>query len=139
MSFAYYEGTMDFIVTTPALIISLVASGSISAGQGVTWSVQNDATVYVPTTAQGSTQCAGVCLATVSTGQFAPVLVWGYAKNLTFIGTVNPGNLITLSGSAGGFTALAAGSYVTGSVYAAGTCVSGSAAGKTSALISCLK
>ena len=35
MAFNYYEGTKDYLVVTPAIIVTLQASGSVTAGAGL--------------------------------------------------------------------------------------------------------
>jgi hypothetical protein len=142
MAFAYYEGTKDYLVMTPALLVTFRASGSISAGQGVAFDAGGTSDVYVPTTALGATPCAGIALRTVSSGDPVTVLVWGYAKNLTSITQVKtPGMWIALSGSAGAFAELTTGSFLGSPNACAGKVVSGSASatGKFMAFIDCMK
>lgn len=138
MAYWYYEGTKDFVVTTPALIVTFKASGSITAGLGVAFDAGNTSDVYVPSAiAVDGTAVVGVALKTVSDDDPVAVLVWGFAKNLTSIGqTKTPGMHIGLSGS-GHFAQAAS----TGSNYIAGKVVSGSgtATGKFMAFIDCMK
>jgi len=138
MAFWYYEGTKDFVVTTPALILTFKASGSITAGRGVTFDAGNTSDVYQATCPINNKVPVGVALATVSDDDPVPVLVWGVAKNLTSIGQAKtPGMLIGLSGS--GYFAQA--TEASGSSYIAGKVISGSgtATGKFMAFIDCMK
>ncbi len=97
----YYEGTSDYLAATPALVITLQASGSISAGRGVVFDGGSNAAVYQPAALRsGALVPAGVALATVATGDAVPVLVWGYAKSLpASVGTFLPGDVLALTGS----------------------------------------
>jgi hypothetical protein len=96
-----YEGTSDYQASTPALIITLTSSGSITAGRAVVFDAGSSAAVYQPTGIDsGALKPAGVALATVATGNAVPVLVWGYAKSLPSSGqTFAPGNVLCLTGS----------------------------------------
>lgn len=139
MAFYPYEGTKDFIVHTPALILSLRASGSITAGNGVAFDAGNTSDVYVPSAiAVNSVACAGIALKTVSDTDPVPVCVWGFLKNLVSIQAAKtPGVLISLSGSGTFGTGIEA----SGSRFMAGKVVSGStsASGTFMALIDCMK
>ncbi len=137
MAFWSYEGTKDFVVTTPYLMLTFRASGSITAGKGLAYDAGNTSDVYVPTAiAVDTTKCAGIAAKTVATGEACPVIVWGVVKNIGYLAqTLVPGDLIGLSGS--GTFGLA--SSLTGS-YIAGRFLSGSGAGGTMiALIDCMK
>ena len=141
MSTLYYEGTKDWVQATPAMIISLRASGSITAGYPLKWNAGNDSDVWADTTGVVG-KCAGLALATVATGAVCPVLVWGYAKNLLANETLVPGDFIMASGSGGAFAKLTA-VTVSGSTgissYFAGRVVSGSgAAGFFTGFINCM-
>ncbi len=145
MSFWYYEGTKDFVVTTPALIMTFEASGSITAGRGVTFDTGDQSKVEQATCAKCEKIPVGVALKSASDGDPVPVLVWGVAKNLTSIGEAKtPGMLISLSGS-GYFadcTSLVTDTGTSGSAYVAGKVISGSggvATGKFMAFIDCMK
>ena len=100
MSFLYFEGTKDFIAATPALITTFVASGSTVAGRLLSWTT-GDMTVGHPasTAGSGSTKVAGLCLATVSSGDPCPVLVWGYAKNVAATAIFTCGDALVCTGS----------------------------------------
>jgi hypothetical protein len=134
-SFLTFEGTSDYLAATPALIITLTASGSIAAGVPVAYETNTNAAVYQPAAiATGSINPAGVALSTVTTGQAVPVLVFGYAKSLPQLGTaaLTPGYALVASGS-GTWTQSAGGGS-----QSAGRIVSGSS-GYIYALISCMK
>ena len=135
MAYMYTEGKSDYIAMTPYVLITLAASGSITAGQAVAWDAGGTAAVYTPlTVVSGSTQCAGVAVATAATATPVPICVFGMMKNLTTLGSPVPGDWLTMSGSAGGFCALPTGSYmISGSAAInpksiAGTFISGSTA-----------
>ena len=136
-SFISYEGTSDFIAATPALIITLAASGSITAGRGVIHDASNPASIYMPSGKDsGSVSPVGVCLATVSDGDPAPILVWGYAKSLPALPTNRSfsfGQPLVITGSG----------YWTTSGSTWNSCVAGSvvtgSAGYIFALINCMK
>ena len=100
-SYLTYEGTSDYLAATPALVITLTASGSIAAGRGVVLDGGGSAAVYQPTAiVSGSLRPAGIALATVSSGDPVPVMVWGYAKSLPSSGqTFAFGNVLALTGS----------------------------------------
>jgi hypothetical protein len=100
-SFLTYEGTSDYLAATPALIITLTASGSIAAGRGVVFDTGTNAAVYQPSAiVSGSLRPAGIALATRATGDAVPVMVWGYAKSLPASGqTFTPGDILTITGS----------------------------------------
>lgn len=144
MAFWYHEGTMDFVVCTPALIWTFKASGSIIAGRGVALDAGNTSDVFMGPFAEKSIIPQGIALKTVSDDDPVPVLIWGIVKNITSIeGAKTPGMLIGLSGSGyfNDVTDLAAGG-VSGSSYVAGKVISGSggsATGKFMATINCMK
>ncbi len=141
MSYYVFEGKNDYIAAYPAMIVTLKASGSISAGKAVAFDAGNTSYVYQPDLAVGSgTPCAGVALATTASAGRTPVCVWGFMKNLTAVSgyTPLPGDIIQISGS-GNFTSLATGSFLTSPYAAAGKVVSGSAGGAFMAFISCMK
>jgi len=133
MAYYTYEGTKDFIVVQPALVLSFVASGSITAGRIVAYDAGGTSEVYVPSAvAAAALPCAGVALNTVTDGNPVTVLVWGFAKNLVMANsseTVTVGELVSISGS---------GYFTSGSAYCVGRVVSGSAT-SFMALIDCLK
>lgn len=144
MAYLSLEGTKDFLVQTPALIITLVASGSITAGNGLKWDAGNSGNVWADT-AGAVGKCAGIALATVSDDEYVPVLVWGYAKNLLSYETLVPGDNFILSSAAQGpgFMKDAApavsGSTYASTIYKVGVCVSNVASGsKFLALINCM-
>jgi hypothetical protein len=127
MAFQYYEGTMDYLAATPALIITEQASGSITAGTFVYFDAGTSAAVYTAAVASGASAPAGFALQTASTGKEVAMLVWGYAKNIPYYGaTISAGTLIVGSGS--GCTA--ASGTVSGA-YVIGKCITGSASGGT--------
>jgi hypothetical protein len=131
-AFLNYEGTSDFIATTPYLAITLAASGSITAGRGVCVETLNPGYCYQPPagTISGSLKPAGVALATTADGSGVPVLVWGYAKSLPTLPTdrvFSYGDNLVITGS-GYWTA--SGSCVAAAIApmsVAGRIVSGSA------------
>jgi hypothetical protein len=133
MAYYTYEGTKDFIVVQPALVLSFVASGSITAGRIVAFDAGGTSEVYVPSAvAGGALPCVGVALNTASDNSPVSVLVWGFAKNLVMANadeTFRVGELVTISGS---------GYFTSGSAYCIGRTVSGSAS-SFMALIDCLK
>lgn len=100
-SFLTYEGTTDFLAATPALVITLTASGSITAGRGVVFDGGSNAAVYQPSAiVSGSLRPAGVAMHTAATGEPLAVMVWGYAKSLPASDqTFAPGNVLALTGS----------------------------------------
>ena len=102
MAYMTLEGTKDFIVATPALIVTFVASGSIVAGNGLKWDGGNTSGEVWADTAGAAGKCAGIALKTVSDGDELPVLVWGYAKNLVAYETMVPGDTFILSSPAQG-------------------------------------
>jgi hypothetical protein len=102
MTYLTLEGTKDFLVQTPALIITLVASGSIAAGNGLKWDAGGTSGEVWADTAGAAGKCAGIALATVSDADYLPVLVWGYAKNLQSYETMVPGDTFILSSPAQG-------------------------------------
>ena len=127
MAFQYYEGTMDYLAATPALIATFAASGSITAGNIVCFDAGNSAAVYAAAGISGSNAPVGLALQTQSTGKEIAVLVWGYAKNIPYVGaTTYAGDLLTTSGS----SATKATGTITGA-YIIGKVVTGSAAGGT--------
>ena len=136
-AFIYYEGTSDYLAATPALVITLAASGSITAGRGVATETENPGYVYQPAagTQSGALSPAGVALATCADGDPVPVLVFGYAKSLPMLptGTSFPfGRPLVITGS--GFWGTSGSGP---SSYTAGKIVSGSA-GYGYALINCM-
>jgi hypothetical protein len=146
MAYLTLEGTKDFIVSTPALIVTFVASGSIAAGNGLKWDAGNSGNVWADT-AGALGKCAGVALATVSDDDYVPVLVWGYAKNLVAFETMVPGDTIMLSSVAQGpgfikETVVNVSGSVGRTIYKCGVCVSnvtsGSGGAKFLALINCM-
>jgi hypothetical protein len=141
MSTLYYEGTKDWVQATPAMIVSLRASGSITAGYPLKWDAGNTSDVWADTNGVVG-KCAGLALTTVATGAVCAVLVWGYAKNLLANETLVPGDFIMASGSTGAFAKLTAGT-LSGSTtivnYYAGRVVSGSTtAGLFTGFINCM-
>ena len=127
MAFQYYEGTMDYLAATPALIITEQASGSIVAGTFVYFDAGTSAAVYSSNIASGASVPAGFALQSASTGKEVAILVWGFAKNIPYYGaTINAGTLIVGSGS--GATAV---SGTTTGAYVIGKCITGSASGGT--------
>lgn len=144
MAFQYYEGTMDFVAATPAMIVTFRASGSITAGRGVCYRTGSQAgagDVYQPSLfVSGSPDAgnvpAGVALQTVTSGQELGVLVWGYAKNLPYLGnvTIEPGHPLVLSGSY-----FSTSGSTSEELCHVGKCVTGSATGGTIvAFIDCM-
>jgi hypothetical protein len=124
-AFQYYEGTKDYIAATPALIITFRASGSVSGGQIVAFDAGNTGDVYTPAVASGSTAVAGLALMTKANATEVPVLVWGYAKNVPYLGaTCYAGNPLFVSGSS---VTTSAGT----GIYQIGTVITGSATGGT--------
>ena len=126
MSFMYFEGTKDFLAATPALITTFEASGSITAGKGVLFLSATDQRVYqgIAGTHSSASFPAGVALATVSNADPCPVLVWGYAKNLSVSAAVtyitaplviSGAGYFASSGSGGTFTRYCVGKAVSGS------------------------
>lgn len=136
MSFMSFEGTADYIVATPALIVSFKASGSVAAGTFVAWDAGNTGDVYnvAASIASGSYRPAGFALATAASGTVFPVLVWGYAKNIHVTGSaVNPGNPLVAAGTNGGTSGSA------GTAAVVGTFTTAAASGaKALAFINCL-
>jgi len=134
-AFQYYEGTKDYIAATPALIITFRASGSVTGGQFVAFDAGNTGDVYNAGLglASGASAPAGFALMTKATGTEVPVLVWGYAKNVPWLGITGvAGSPVVISGSSATTTA-GAGIYVCGKV------ITGSATGGTVvALIDCM-
>ncbi len=102
-----FEGTQDYLIHFPALIMTFVASGSITAGNAV--GMGTDGKVF----AMGNTAAAehvqrvaefiGISTKTVSNTNKVPVIVWGPVKNIVAQVTINPGQYIVPSGSAGRF------------------------------------
>ena len=144
MAYLTLEGTKDFLVATPALIVTFVASGSIAAGNGLKWDAGNTGNVWADT-AGAVGKCAGIALATVSDDDYVPVLVWGYAKNLVSYETLVPGDNIILSSVAQGpgFTKDSApavsGSTYARTIYKCGVCTTNVTSGsKFLALINCM-
>jgi len=136
-SFLTYEGTMDFVAATPALIITFTASGSITPGRGVAIDPSNNGAVYQPSGVRsGSVVPAGVALTSASNGRAVSVLVWGFAKSLPTLPTsdsaITIGQPLVITGS--GFWG-ASGSSRAATV--AGKTISGSA-GFTYALVDCM-
>jgi hypothetical protein len=129
----YFEGTKDYVALTPALIFTFKASGSIAAGQFVAYDTGTSGCVYQPAVASGSTVAAGLALSTKTDGTEVPVLVWGLAKNVPWLGITSiAGNPVYISGSSG-TTSTGVG------IYQIGTVVTGSATGGTVvAFIDCL-
>lgn len=128
----YYEGTKDFVVMTPCLLVTFKASGSITAGKLVCFDAGGTSDVYQATVAIGGAKAVGLAVQTVSDDDPVNVMVWGFAKNLALTyasETIAPGEAITISGS-GGFTS--------GSARSVGRVVSGSAA-RFMAFIDCMK
>ncbi len=132
MAFMYYEGTMDYLAATPALIITHKASGSITAGRFVAFEPGTTGCVYQPTgVASGSILPGGVALQTVSTGDPVAVGIWGLFKNLPTLNQhVGPGQWLVVTGSGYWGTS---GSSVTAdplvrSPMWAGRCITGSSA-----------
>jgi hypothetical protein len=142
MAMYTYEGTKNFIAVYPAIIVSLVASGSVTAGNGLAFDAGNTSEVYVPTCAAASgTECAGIALNTASDNGRVEVGVLGFFKNLVAVSafTPAPGDRILLSGS-GTFTSCTSGSFLTNPYAVCGKVVSGSVAGgRFMAFINCLK
>jgi len=122
MAYLTHEGTKDFLLGSPAIVLTFKASGSITGGKVVTFDAGNTADVYVASgNSVGQISVLGVALKTVSDDDPVPVLIWGVAKNLAMENsseTVYPGSNISVSGS-GGFTS--------GSEYCIGRVISGSA------------
>ena len=136
-SFLTYEGTTDFIAVTPALIVTLTASGSISPGRAVVIDTSNNGAVYQPTGVRsGSVVPAGVALTSASDGKAVSVMVWGFAKSLPTLpasdSAITIGQPLVVTGS--GFWG-ASGSSRAATV--AGKTLSGSA-GFTYAFIDCM-
>jgi len=136
-TFLTYEGTTDFIAVTPALIVTLTASGSITAGRAVTYDTSNPSAVYQPSAIRsGSLPVAGVALTTAADGKAVSVMVWGFAKSLPTLPSTGAtgiiGQPLVITGS-GYWGASGSGrNYCT-----AGKIVSGSA-GFTYAFIDCV-
>jgi hypothetical protein len=132
-AFQYYEGTKDYIAATPALILTFRASGSVTGGQFVAFDAGNTGDVYTPAVASGSVAPAGFALMTKATLTEVPVLVWGFAKNVPWLGATSvAGNPVFISGSSA-TTSAGLGIYVCGKV------ITGSAAaGTVVALIDCM-
>ena len=137
MSFLKFEGTKDFIVCTPALIVTFRASGSIQAGTFVTFDAGGTGDVYTSTGTSGSYRPIGLALSTKTSGTEVPVLVWGYAKNIPITGSaVKPGDILVGAQSGFGSTS---GSNASGSIYAVGTIVTSAAnGGSCLAFIDCI-
>lgn len=139
MSYYVFEGKNDYIAVYPALIASFKASGSITAGRGVSFDAGGTSYVYQPTTA--GVEPAGLALNTAADGGKTSVLVWGFAKNVPAASGYTPatGDRIALSGS-GQFTSLDTGSFLTNPYAVAGKVVSGSGEGAAFlAFIDCMK
>jgi hypothetical protein len=135
-AFLTYEGTTDYLAVTPAMVITLAASGSIIAGRAVVVESTNPGYCYMPTGApSGSLTPAGVATATVSDGDPIGVIVWGYVKSLPSLpatGTVRFGQPLVITGS--GYWGTSGSTKV---AQVAGKTVSGSA-GYTYAFIDCM-
>lgn len=143
MAFQYYEGTMDFVAATPAMIVTFRASGSLTAGRAAVYDKGGSGDVYQIATAAGIISGAttyvpaGVTLQTVTDGQEVAVLVWGYAKNLPYYGNSSaiPGNPVVMSGASYWSTS----GSTTESLAHCGKVVTGSASGGTIlAFIDCM-
>ena len=100
-----FEGTQDYLVHLPALIMTFEASGSISAGNAVGMNPSNG-TVYAlsgPTstalTAAKTMDFMGVATKTVATTKKVPVIVWGAVKNVVAQTTITAGQYLIPSGS----------------------------------------
>jgi hypothetical protein len=133
MAFQFYEGTSDYLAATPALIITFRASGSVTGGRFCAFDAGNTGDVYTPAVASGSVAPAGFAIMTKATGTEVPVLVWGYAKNIPWLGITGvAGSPVFISGSSA-TTSAGLGIYVCGKV------ITGSATGGTVvALIDCM-
>ncbi len=85
MSLIFYEGTADYEAATPVLVTTFEASGSIAAGKMVLFMGAADQRVYqgIAGTHSAASIPAGLALATVANADPCPVLVWGYAKNIS--------------------------------------------------------
>lgn len=138
-----FEGTTDYIAATPALIVTLEASGSITAGRAVAFDAGNTSEVYTPSAVAvaDGTQCAGLSIEAAADSEVCGVLVWGFAKNVPAVAgyTPQPGDRIQISGSAK-FTSIATGSFLSNPYVVAGKVLSGSGAGNNFlAFIDCMK
>jgi len=145
MSFVYFEGKMDYLAATPALILTFRASGSMKPGRPCVFDAGNTGDVYQPTaSASGSLIPVGVVLKTVADQEATPVLVWGVAKNLSVLSNVTlvPGHPLVVSGSASDCVWSTSGSgAATVPVRVGGKVLSGSASGASNlyALIDCMR
>jgi hypothetical protein len=100
MSFYYFEGTADYVLATPVIMIGYIASGAITAGMMVC--TTPDSRVYMPPsgTTTGSVIPAGLCVNTCASGDPAAVIVHGPVKNLTStVSAVPPDTIIVITGS----------------------------------------
>lgn len=135
-AFLSYEGTTDYLAVTPAMVITLAASGSITAGRAVVVQSTNPGYCYMPTSVpSGSVIPAGVATSTVSDGDPIGVIVWGYVKSLPTLPTdrtLSFGQALVVTGS--GYWGTSGSTKV---AQVAGKVVSGSA-GYTYAFIDCM-
>ncbi len=137
--YASLEGSMDYVLHMPVLMMTFVASGSITAGNAVGIN-PSDGTVYA---LSGVTSAAtlvakvqdfiGVATATKTDTQKTPVCVWGPMKNVVAQVAVNAGQYLIPSGSgrfapvvyqAGG---LGGGTFFASDILASGSHTSGRA------------
>jgi hypothetical protein len=90
-----FEGTKDFLITTPALLVTFLAEESTTPG----YAVELRATGRVGTGSANTRNFVGVAYETVASGSKVGVIVWGFVKNVNASVTVNPGDLLQVSGS----------------------------------------
>lgn len=151
-SYISFEGTQDYLIHMPALIMTFKASGSITAGQAV--GIGTDGEVFALGTTDATAAAAarmqefiGIATKTTSDDGLVPVITWGPVKNIVAQTAITAGQFIIPSGSGrfapatysaggtNGYTPFSSPLTYSGSLTAGRALTTGAASGTFNALI----